>query len=94
MNRFFLILLLLCLMSCDDNKQKQAESIVKEIMCFKQDNGYYPDSLEQIFKQSTDQEVYFYDRDTLNNEFVLYYGLVLGESVFFSSKDSSWHHEY
>lgn len=94
MNRFFLILLLLCLMSCDDNKQKQAESIVKEIMCFKQKNGFYPDSLNIIYIPINDQEVFFYNIDSLNDEFELYYGLGLGESVFFSSKDSSWHHEY
>lgn len=89
-NRLYIILLFPCLLSCD-NKQEMAESIVQKILLFKQDNGYYPDSLEQIFKQSTDQEVYFYDRDTLNNEFVLYYGLGLGESIYFSSKDSLWH---
>lgn len=93
MNRFFVILLLLCLMSCD-NKQKQAESIVQEIICFKQKNGCYPDSLNMVYDTIDKREVFFYDKDTLNDEFELYYGLGLGESVIYSSKDSIWHHEY
>lgn len=89
-NRLLAILLISSLISCD-NKQEQAESIIHEILLFKQNNGYYPNSLDVIFIQANDHEVYFYNVDTLNDEFDLYYGVGLGESICFSSKDSLWH---
>jgi len=81
-----LLVLSIALISCKNKYKLEAEKIILEIENYREEKGEYPSSLENA---KVETEGIYYDLCG-ENEYVLWYGKELGESVIYKSSEQKW----
>lgn len=69
---------------------RQAEPIQVSLESYRQQHGYYPDSLSQIGLVEREEGPLYYHRES-ESSYILWFGTALGESMTFNSTDRKWH---
>lgn len=93
MKKITIILTFLYLFSgcCDIicERQKHAEDIIEKVENYKLKTGKLPQNIKEIGMEDTQMHLSFYEK--LNaNEYQIWYGLDLGNSMIYNSKTKKW----
>lgn len=91
MKRVLYILLVVFAISCNDSRKEEGNKIVEEIFEFEEENGRYPNSLNEIGIEEKEEGPFYYERSADSLNFKLWYGLGLGDSEVYQSKTKSWY---
>jgi hypothetical protein len=91
LSKIYILLFVFVLSSCINEREQEARRIVNKIKEYKLRNGMYPLSLEDIGVSETEEGPFYYELIEDSNEFILSYGLNLGDSRYYKSKDDKWY---
>lgn len=72
-----------------DNREKIGYDIVKKIEVYRQKNGKLPESLTDIGIEEKEEGPIYYRKDS-ETDYIIWYGLTLGESRVYDSKTKAW----
>jgi hypothetical protein len=98
MKRLFKILTIVLLLgtnSCCDilcERQEHAELIIEKVEIFKIENGRLPNNVTEVGLDDKQMHLSFYQK-TSDTNYMVWYGLGLGESKIYRSETKKWTEE-
>jgi hypothetical protein len=75
-----------------DSKFQAAVKVIMELDTFFKNNSKYPDSLEVLGIEETLEGLIFYKKIS-DQEYEIWFGTTLGNSMVYNSKTKKWHEE-
>jgi len=90
--RLTLTILISCILtiiiSCD-NREKIGNDVIKKIENYRLKNNKLPESLTDIGIEEKEEGPIYYRKDS-ETDYIVWYGLTLGESRIYDSKAKTW----
>lgn len=87
-----LLLMLLCLGSCESREQRlmdEGDLLVERIEIFNKENGRLPESLTEMGIEEKMEGPLYYQKEG-EDQFIVSFGLTLGESMIYRSETGEW----